>query len=126
MSFTPRTGGHGPREPGEPGEVFISRPVQRNVRFSERDHLKLVSVGVLQELDVNPSAPDRRVVAAGQRQSAGDEVHVRPGGQLVSARPAQNQGGGAGAPLLGRGSTRLTGPVCSGVKQEHKGNVARD
>ncbi len=123
MSFTPRTGGHRPREPREPGEVFIRRPVLGNVRLPERDHLKPVSVGVFEQLDVNPSAPDQRVVAAGERQPAGDEVDVRPERQLVPARPAQDQGGGAGLPLLRLGGTRLTGPVCSGMKQQHEGGV---
>lgn len=124
MSFTPRTGGHRPWEPGEPGEVSICRPVLGNVSFSERYHLKLVSLGVFEQLDVNPSAPDKRVVAAGERQPAGDEVDVRPERQLVSARPAQDQGGGAGPPLLRLGCTRLTGPVCSGIKQEYKGDIS--
>lgn len=123
MSFTPRTGGHRPREPREPGEVFISRPVLGNVSFSERNHLKLVSVGVFEKLDGNPPAFAQRVVAAGERQPAGDEVDVRPVRQLVSARPAQYQGGGAGPPLLRHGSTRLTGLVCGGIKQKYKGNI---
>lgn len=119
MSITPGTGGHGPREPGEPGEVFVRRPVLGNVRPPERDHLEPVSVGVLQELHVNPSAPDQRVVAAGERQPAGDEADVGAERQLVSARPAQNEGVGAGPPLL----ARLTGPVWV-KQQQHKGDVA--
>lgn len=119
MSFTPRTCGHCPREAREPGEVFICRPVLGNVRFSKRNDLELVPVGVFEKLDVNPSASDQRVVAAGERQSAGDEVDIRPDRQLVSARPAQYQGVGAASPcLLRRGSTGLTGLVCSGIKEE--------
>ena len=121
MSLTPGTGGHRPRVPGEPGEVFICRPVLCNVRFPERNHLKPVSVGVFKQLDVNPPTPDRRVVAAGECQPAGDEVDVRTDRQLMSASPAQYQGGGggaAGAPLLRGGSARLTG-----LKQQYKGNI---
>lgn len=109
MSLTAWTGGHRPREARKPGEVFISRPVLGNISLSECDHLKLVSVGVFEKLDVDPPAPDQRVVAAGERQPAVNEVNVAPGRQLVSARPAQNEAGGAGAPLLRHGSTRLTG-----------------
>lgn len=124
MSLTPRTSGHRPCEPREPGEVFICRPVLGNVRFPEGNHLKLVSVGVFEKLDVNPSAPDRRVVAAGERQLAGDEVDVRADRQLVPARPAQYQGGGAaGRPLLRRSSTPLNWLVRGGIKQQHKGNI---
>lgn len=123
MSFTPRTGGHSPREPGEPGKVLIGRPVLGNVSFSERDLLKLVSMGVFEKLNVNPSAPDQCVVPAGERQSAVNVVDVRPERQLVSTRPAQYQSGGAGVPLLRHGNTRLTGLVCSGIKQENKGNI---
>lgn len=89
MSSTPGTGGHGPREAREPGEVFVCRPVLGNGRFSESNDLELVSVRVFEKLDVNASASDQRVVAAGERHSAGDEVDVRPDRQLVSARPAQ-------------------------------------
>lgn len=111
MSFTSWTGGHRPCEPREPGEAFICRPVLGSVSFSERNHFKLVSVWVFEKLDVNPSAPDQRVVAAGQRQSAGEKVNIRPLRQLVPAHPAQNQGGGAPSPLLRHGSTCLTGLV---------------
>lgn len=120
MSVTSRTGGHRPREPREPGEVSISRPVLGNISFPERNHLKLVSVGVFEKLDVNPSASDRRVVAAVERKSTGNEVNIRPGCQLVSARPAQYQCGRAGSRHIG---TRLTGLVCSGIKQEYKRNI---
>lgn len=89
MCSTPGTGGHGPREAREPGEVFVCRPVLGNVCFSESSDLELVAVGVFEKLDVNPPASDQRVVAAGERQSAGDEVDVRPDRQLVSARSAQ-------------------------------------
>lgn len=121
MSFTPWAGRHGPRKPREPGEVLIGRPVLGNVRFSEGDHLKLVSVGVFKELDVNPSAADQRVVAAGQREAAGHEPDVCPKGELMSACPAQYEGVGAGAPL-GPG-TRLNRPIYSGIKDEHNGKV---
>lgn len=107
MSFTPGTRGHGPGEAREPGEVLVSRPVLANVRFPKRHDLEPVPVRVLEELHVNPSASEQRVVAAGQRQSAGDEVDVRADSHLVSARPAQYQGVGAAAPcLLRRGGTK--------------------
>lgn len=96
MSFTPGAGSHGPGEPREPGEVSVRRPVFGDIRLPEGDHLKTVSVGVSEHLDVDPSAAHRRVVAAGERLRAGDEVDVRPEGQLVSAGPAQYQGVGAG------------------------------
>lgn len=117
MSFTPRAGRHGPRKPREPGEVLIGRPVLGDVRFSEGDHLKLVSVGVFEQLDVNPSAADQRVIAAGEREAAVHGPDVRPEGELMSARPAQYEG--VGAPL-GPG-TRLRR-----VKDEHKGKVVRE
>lgn len=123
MSITPRTGGHRPREPREPREVFICRPVLGNVRFSECYHLKLVSVGVFEKLDVNPSAPKKRAVAAGERKPAGNEVYVCSDRQLVSARPAQYQGVSAGSHLLRRGGTGFPGPVCNGIKEEDKGNI---
>lgn len=109
MSFTPGTGGHGPRETREPGEVFICRPVLNHIGFSERDHLELVSVGVFKELNVNPAAADRGVVSAGQSQAAGHREDVRPVRQLVSARPAQDQAGGTAALVRLGISTRLTG-----------------
>lgn len=77
MSFTARAGCYRPGEPREPGEAFVSRPVLRNVGFSESYNFELVSVGVFKELDINPSAPDYCVVAAGESQSAGNEVDVR-------------------------------------------------
>lgn len=107
MSFTHGTGSHGPREPREPGEVSVCRPVLGDIRLSERHHLKPVSVGVFQHLDVDPPAADRRVVTAGERQRAGNKVNVRPEGQLVSARPAQDQRVGAGS----CGDARLCGSV---------------
>ncbi|KAF3851447.1 hypothetical protein F7725_013219 [Dissostichus mawsoni] len=84
----------------------------------------MVSVGVFKKLDVNPSAPDRRIVADGERHPALNIVDVRPVRELVSARPAQYQGCGgaaAGAPfLLSGSSTRLTGLVCSRINQKMK------
>lgn len=88
MSFTPGAGSYGPGEPREPGEVSVCRPVLGYICVSERDHLKLVSVGVFEELDVDPSPADRRVVAAGKCKRAGNKDNVRPEGQVVSARPA--------------------------------------
>lgn len=90
-----------------------------NVRFSERNHLKPVSVRVLKKLDMNRAAAEQRVVAAGKSQSAGDEVDVRPSSQLMSAGPAEQQRVGAAGP----GSTRHTGPVHSRIKQQYKGNI---
>lgn len=55
MIFTPRAGSYGPREPGVPGEVAVGRPMLNNVRFFKHHHLELESVGVLEELDVDPS-----------------------------------------------------------------------
>lgn len=78
MSVTPGTGGHGPGEPREPGEALVCRPMLSNVGFSERDHLKPVSVGVFKQLNVNPSTPEQRVVAAGERQPARHGADVRP------------------------------------------------
>lgn len=129
MSVTSGTGGHGPREPREPGEVFVRRPVRSDVRPPECDHLELVSVRVFEELHVHPSTPKQRVVAAGERESAGHEAEVRPDRQLVPARPAQNLGVGAGTGLPSLttpgGGARLSGPVVrGGVKQEHKGHEA--
>lgn len=118
MSVTPGTGGHRPRETREPGEAFICRPVQARVGFSKRDYFELVSVWVFEELDVNPSAPDPCVVAAGERQPTRVKVNVRPVCQLMSARPAQYQGGRAGVPL---GSARIAVLVQAGIK--HKYNV---
>lgn len=80
MSATARAGCYRPGEPREPGEAFICRPVLRNVGFSESYDFELVSVGVFEELHVDPSAPDHGVVAAGQSQAAGDEVNVRAPG----------------------------------------------
>lgn len=76
MSVTPRAGGYRPGEAREPGKTLICRPVLRNVGFSERYHFELVPVGVFKELDVNSSATDHRVVAAGKRQPAGNEANV--------------------------------------------------
>ena len=88
MSFTPGAGSYGPGESREPREVSICWPVLGNVSFSKRDHLKLVSVGIFEKLNINPSATDQRVVAAGERQPAGKEVDVGPERQLVSTGPA--------------------------------------
>lgn len=125
MAFTPGTGGHGPREPREPRKAFVCRPVMGNISFSECDHFELVPVGVLEKLDVDPPASDQRVVAAGERQPAGDEVDVRAESQLVSASPAQDQGVGADTTFHSSrsSSTRLTGLVCGGIQQDYKGDV---
>lgn len=77
MSVTSRAGRYCPGEPREPGEAFICRPVLLNVGFFESYYFELVSMGVLKELNVNPSATDHCVVAAGERQSAGNVVNVR-------------------------------------------------
>lgn len=77
MSGTSRAGSYRPGEPREPGEAFICRPVPLNVGFFEGYYFELVSMGVLKELDVNPSATDHCVVAAGERQPAGNVVNVR-------------------------------------------------
>lgn len=77
MSVASRAGSYHPGESREPGEAFICRPVLLNVGFFESYYFELVSMGVLKELDINPSATDHCVVAAGERQPAGDVVNVR-------------------------------------------------
>lgn len=90
--MTTGTGGHAPREVPVPGEVFLRGPVRSDVRPPEGEHLEAVAPGVLQQLHGDPPPPEQRLVAGGERQPARHEVDVRPGGQLVSARPAQDQG----------------------------------
>lgn len=101
MRPTPGARGHSPREPGEPGEALVRRPVLGDVCLSERHHLELDPVGVLEQLHVHPPPVHQRVVARGQGQPAGDEADVGPGGQLLSAGPAEHGRVGA-APLLAR------------------------
>ena len=88
MCFTPRASGHRPGVPRVPGEALVRRPVLGDGRLPECYDFEAVPLGVLEKLHVHTLLADQRVVAARQRQVAGDMVYVCRVRQLVSACPA--------------------------------------